>query len=117
MPPSVAERNAARRTVAPVATVVDETERATPARRRRAGVAWTLITSTAGRAWRDRVLGLAAEAGFWQLLSLPAMLLAVLGIIGFFSGSFGPGTLNDLEDALVRGAKHVIVPSAVDSTV
>src|SRR4051812_35154698 len=117
MPPSVAERNAARRTVAPVATVVDETERATPARRRRAGVAWTLIASTAGRAWRDRVLGLAAEAGFWQLISLPAMLLAVLGVIGYFSGALGPDTLQRLEDAIVRGGKHVIVPRAVDDTV
>jgi len=100
-----------------VATVVGESGRALPARRSRLGVAWTLISSTAVRAWRDRVLGLAAEAGFWQLLSLPSMLLAVLGIIGFFSGTLGPDTLKDLEDALVRGAKHVIVPSAVDSTV
>jgi membrane protein len=100
-----------------VATIVGETERALPARRRGVGVVWTLISSTVGRAWRDRVLGLAAEAGFWQLLSLPSMLLGIVGIIGFFSGSLGPDTIHDIEAAILRGAKHVIVPSAVDSTV
>ncbi|HET6816104.1 MAG TPA: YihY/virulence factor BrkB family protein [Mycobacteriales bacterium] len=100
-----------------MATIVDETERTLPARRRGVGVIWTVIATTVGRAWRDRVLGLAAEAGFWQLLSLPSMLLGIVGIIGFFSGSLGPDTIHDIEGAILRGAKHVIVPSAVDSTV
>jgi len=101
----------------PVATIVGESDAAVPARRRRLGVAWTLISSTAVRAWRDRVLGLAAEAGFWQLISLPSLLLAVLGIVGFFSGTLGHDNIRDLENAIVRGLKHVIVPSAVESTV
>jgi membrane protein len=100
-----------------MATVVGETETAHGARRRGLGVAWTLTSSTLVRAWRDRVLGLAAEAGFWQLLSLPSMLLGIVGIIGFFSGSLGADTVHDIENALLRGARHVIVPSAVDSTV
>ena len=100
-----------------MATVVGETEHALPARRRGFGVVWTLTASTLGRAWRDRVLGLAAEAGFWQLLSLPSMLLGIVGILGFFSGSLGADTVHDIEGAILRGAKHVIVPSAVDSTV
>jgi membrane protein len=86
-------------------------------RRRGLSLAWQLVSATVAKAWHDRVLGLAAEAGFWQLLSLPSMLLGILGIIGFFSGSLGPDTLHDIEAALVRAAKHVIVPSAVDSTV
>jgi membrane protein len=101
-----------------VATVVRESDRA-PARRGRGrlAVAWELVSATARKAWGDRVLGLAAEAGFWQLMSLPAMLLAVLGVIGYFSGALGADNIRDLENAIVRGAKHVIVPSAVDSTV
>ena len=43
------------------------------------------------RGWRDRILGLAAEAGFWQLLSLPPLLLAVLGTVGYFAGLTGVG--------------------------
>jgi membrane protein len=80
-------------------------------------VTWSLVRSTGARAWNDRVLGLAAEAGFWQLLSLPSFLLGVLGVIGYFSGHLGPDDIRSLEDAIVRGLKHVVVPSAVDSTV
>ncbi|MDQ1748878.1 MAG: rane protein [Frankiaceae bacterium] len=80
-------------------------------------VTWSLVRSTVSRAWNDRVLGLAAEAGFWQLLSLPSFLLGVLGVIGYFSGHLGPEDIRSLEDAIVRGLKHVVVPSAVDSTV
>jgi membrane protein len=100
-----------------MATVVGESEHAPTVRRGGLSTAWTLTASTLRRAWQDRVLGLAAEAGFWQLLSLPSMLLAIVGIIGFFSGSLGPDTVHDIENAILRGARHVIVPSAVDSTV
>jgi membrane protein len=79
--------------------------------------AWTLVSATLAKSWNDRVLGLAAEAGFWQLLSLPSFLLAVLGVVGYFSGALGPDTVHSLENAIVRALKHVIVPSAVDSTV
>jgi membrane protein len=102
----------------PVATIVSEADHAAVHPRRRGlSLAWQLVSATLAKAWHDRVLGLAAEAGFWQLLSLPSMLLGILGIIGFFSGSLGPDTLHDIENALVKAAKHVIVPSAVDSTV
>ena len=90
----------------------------TPARRRgRLATVGGLVASTLARAWRDRVLGLAAEAGFWQLLSLPSFLLALIGLLGYFSNWFGPDTVQNVETAIVHGLKHVIVPSAVDSTV
>jgi membrane protein len=76
-----------------------------------------LAASTLRRAWQDRVLGLAAEAGFWQLISLPSMLLAVLGIIGYFSGPLGADNLNDLQRSIDHGLSRVIVPSAVHSTI
>jgi membrane protein len=100
-----------------MATVVGDRTAAPAHRRGRVVVAGSLAASTLARAWRDRVLGLAAEAGFWQLLSLPSMLLAVLGLIGYFSGPLGSDNLHDLEVAIVHALKHVIVPSAVDSTV
>jgi len=100
-----------------MATAVGESAAARARRRGRLATAGSLAASTLSRAWRDRVLGLAAEAGFWQLLSLPSLLLAVLGLLGYFSGTLGHDNLIDLENAIVRGLKHVIVPSAVDSTV
>ena len=100
-----------------MATVVSNAAVAPAGRRGRLATVGGLVRSTVSRAWNDRVLGLAAEAGFWQLLSLPSLLLAVMGLLGYFSGALGPVTVHDVETAIVHGLKHVIVPSAVDSTV
>jgi membrane protein len=103
-----------------MATAVGEQERTVARPVGRRGWLRTVLflgRATVSKAWTDRVLGLAAEAGFWQLISLPSLLLAVLGIIGYFNGTLGPDTLHDVENAIIRGAKHVIVPSAVGSTV
>src|SRR4051812_47671191 len=114
---SVAGDGVVRRSVASMATAVSNAAVAPAGRRGRLATIGGLIGSTLARAWRDRVLGLAAEAGFWQLLSLPSLLLAVIGLLGYFSSALGPDTLHDVENAIVHGLKHVIVPSAVDSTV
>lgn len=99
-------------------TAAGESDRAVaPARRPRLAVAWSLIASTGASAWRHRVLGLSAEAGFWQLISLPSALLAILGFIGYFSGALGPDTIQSLEDAIVRAARHVIEPNSVNETI
>jgi membrane protein len=76
-----------------------------------------LVWSALRRSWHDRVLGLAAEAGFWQLLSLPSAILAILGTIGFFSGPLGASNLNHLQRSIDKAMTHVIVPSAVNSTI
>jgi membrane protein len=76
-----------------------------------------LVWSALRRSWQHRVLGLAAEAGFWQLLSLPSTILAILGTIGFFSGTLGEDNLNRLQTSIDNAMAHVIVPSAVESTI
>src|SRR5579875_1935221 len=86
-------------------------------RPRVARTAATLLWGTVQQAWHDRILGLAAEAGFWQLLSLPSLILAVLGVLGYFSGLLGADNVNDLQSTIDGALKHVIVPSAVNSTV
>ena len=77
------------------------------------GLLWAALRG----AWRDRVLGLAAEAGFWQLLSLPSAILAILGTIGFFNEPLGADNLDHLQRSIDNGLTHVIVPSAVQSTI
>jgi len=76
-----------------------------------------LVARTAGEFWQDRVMGLAAEAAFWQLLSMPPLLLAVLGMIGFFGGLLGDDTLASVEHTILAGAGRVMTPSAVRSVV
>lgn len=76
-----------------------------------------LLRSALRHSWQHRILGLAAEAGFWQLLSLPSAILAILGTIGFFSGVLGTENLNHLQRSIDNATTHLIVPSAVNSTI
>lgn len=59
-----------------------------------------LLRRTLAKAWHDRVLGLSAEAAFWQLLSLPSLALAGVAVLGYVSRWFGPDTANRTEAQL-----------------
>lgn len=52
--------------------------------------AWQLIERTGRETFEDRVPGLAAEAALFTLISLPALLLAVIGSLGFIAAALGP---------------------------
>ncbi|AEH10866.1 MULTISPECIES: YihY/virulence factor BrkB family protein [Protofrankia] len=78
---------------------------------------FTLARRTAARAWRDRVLGLAAEAGFWQLLSLPPLLLAILGTIGYVGDAVGADAVDSVRQSLLNTANDLLTPSVVDDVV
>jgi membrane protein len=56
-----------------------------------------LLRRTVAKAWQDRVLGLSAEAAFWQLLSLPSLFLALVATLGYVSRWFGTSTVNRTE--------------------
>jgi len=47
-------------------------------------VAWLLLKDTVNSCMEYRVIGLAAEAAFFSLLSLPPLLLGLLGLLGYF---------------------------------
>jgi membrane protein len=72
---------------------------------------------TAAKAWDDRVLGLSAEAAFWQLLSLAPLFLAVLGSIGFLSGLLGEQTVSEIERSLLDASSRAFTPSVVDQII
>ncbi len=74
---------------------------------------WQVVTGTIAKAWNDRILGLSAEAAFWQLLSLPPLILALLGGLGYFGNALGADTLAAIEQRIVRLAGHVAAPDVV----
>ena len=82
---------------------------------------WQLATRALGLVWRktfeDRILGMAAEAGFWALVSLPSMLLAVFGSLGYLRGVIGPGAIEHIRGDVLRAAGDVLTPSTVTSDV
>ncbi|WP_050997445.1 MULTISPECIES: YihY/virulence factor BrkB family protein [Frankia] len=76
-----------------------------------------LARTTLANAWRHRVLGLAAEAGFWQLLSLPPLLLSLLGALGYVADAIGGDALSSIRDSILRGAGDLLTESVVDDAV
>jgi membrane protein len=77
----------------------------------------SLLTRTASKAWNDRILGLSAEAAFWQLLSLPSLFLALLGALGWVSGLIGRGTLDRAETQLLNGFSRAFSEEVVNQLV
>lgn len=69
--------------------------------------------ATVARAWVDRVLGLAAEAAFWALLSLTPLLLVLVAAVGYLTPLFGPGIMVRVEETILAAAEQVLVPAAV----
>jgi len=72
---------------------------------------------TLAKAWADRVLGLSAEAAFWQLLSLPSLALAGVAILGYISRWFGPDTVNRTESQLNSTFSRAFTPDVVQQIV
>ncbi len=79
-----------------------------------------LLKRAAVKAWQDRVLGLSAEAAFWQMLSLPSLLIALIATLGYVSRWFGPGTVDStqriIENTLSRAFSKDVVSTVISPT-
>jgi len=69
---------------------------------------------TISQAWADRILGLAAEAAFWALLSLTPLLLVLVGALGYLEPLFGEHVVDRFESLILSTADEVLEPSAVE---
>lgn len=76
-----------------------------------------LATRTVARAWNDRILGLSAEAAFWQLLSMPSLFLGLLAALGFFSDLAGRDTISAVQHNLLNGFSRAFSPEVVDQLI
>jgi membrane protein len=76
-----------------------------------------LLRRTVASGWQDRVLGLSAEAAFWQMLSLPSLFLALIATLGYVSSWFGPHTVNrteaQIESALGDAFSHQVTDQVI----
>lgn len=78
---------------------------------------WQIAKRTVAKAWHDRILGLSAEAAFWQLLSIPPLILGVLGSLGYFGGFLGSKTLDAIEESLLRAVSGAFTPEVIDELI
>ncbi len=76
-----------------------------------------VLGRTIAKAWQDRILGLSAEAAFWQILSVPPLLIGLLGTLGYLGTFIGEATVAQVEAELVRASTEVLTPDVVDNLV
>ncbi len=89
-------------------------ERATNRVPSRVRPAWKLVVRTALDTVDDRVHGLAAEAAFFALLSLPPLLLAIIGSIGFVVEQLDPAATEDVRRVVFGVPRTFLSPDTFD---
>jgi membrane protein len=78
---------------------------------------WRLVVSTVGTCYRNRVTGLAAEAAFFALLSLPPLIFALVGSIGYVFESFSEARTAEIRSAVVEASSRVLTEDTVGSII
>ncbi|MCO6009625.1 YihY/virulence factor BrkB family protein [Actinoallomurus purpureus] len=78
---------------------------------------WQILRGTAVSAFRYRVTGLAAEAAFFTLLSLPPLALGLIGMIGHFRTMLGTATITETRTWVLDRAETVLTDQTVKSVV
>ena len=76
-----------------------------------------VLGRTMAKAWHDRILGLSAEAAFWQILSVPPLLIGLLGSLGYLSLFIGEDSVRQIEEQLLAASARGLTPDVVDDLV
>ena len=75
---------------------------------------WRLVVTTFGSCLRYRVTGLAAEAAFFAILSVPPLVFALAGMIGVVSDQFAPADVEQVRQAVIELSSRVLTEDAVN---
>lgn len=75
---------------------------------------WRIVVTTVGSCLRHRVTGLAAEAAFFAVLSVPPLVFALAGAVGFVSERFTATQVEDVSNAVLEVSRQVLTDRAVN---
>ena len=75
---------------------------------------WRIVVTTVGSCLRHRVTGLAAEAAFFAVLSVPPLIFALAGAVGFVSERFTATQVEDVSNAVLEISRQALTDRAVD---
>ena len=78
---------------------------------------WRVLAQTLAACLRYRVTGLAAEAAFFAILSLPPLIFGLAGSIGFIASQFNVQTIANFREQVLALASRALTPDAVDSVI
>ncbi|WP_207309515.1 YihY/virulence factor BrkB family protein [Streptomyces kasugaensis] len=77
-------------------------------------LAWLLVKDTVNSCMENRVTGLAAEAAFFCLLSLPPLLLGLIGVLGYMEPWIGHATIDSIRQNIFNGTATVLSDNGVN---
>jgi membrane protein len=72
---------------------------------------------TLSKSWDDSIFAEAAQAAFWCALSLPPLLLGMLGSLAYVAPIFGPQTLPTIQERLISTANHFFSQNVVNEII
>ncbi|WP_448316235.1 YihY/virulence factor BrkB family protein [Streptomyces sp. CO7] len=75
--------------------------------------AWLLLKDTVNSCMEYRILGLAAEAAFFTLLSVPPLLLSLVGLLGYVDAWTGAQTIEGVEHNILEASRRVLTDRGV----
>ncbi|MEU8526586.1 MULTISPECIES: YihY/virulence factor BrkB family protein [Streptomyces] len=75
---------------------------------------WLLLKDTVNSCIEYRILGLAAEAAFFTLLSLPPLMLGLLGLLGYVDNWTDTTTVASIQENILRAAGTVLSDRGVN---
>ncbi|MEO7234427.1 MAG: YihY/virulence factor BrkB family protein, partial [Lapillicoccus sp.] len=74
-----------------------------------------LVLETVRACLRYRVTGLASEAAFFMLLSLPPLVLALFGGVGYLGGMVGSATVEEVTEAIRQYAARFLTTESIST--
>ncbi len=80
-------------------------------------IPFQVLGRTLAKAWKDRILGLSGEAAFWQVLSIPPLLIGLLGSLGYLGDWIGGDAVARIEEQLVDASANALTADVVDDLV
>ncbi|MEU0395457.1 YihY/virulence factor BrkB family protein [Streptomyces sp. NPDC006208] len=77
-------------------------------------MAWLLLKDTVNSCIEYRILGLAAEAAFFTLLSVPPLMLGLLGLLGYIDNWTDTTTVASIEENILSAVGTVLSERGVN---
>ncbi|MCW2786923.1 MAG: ribonuclease [Marmoricola sp.] len=78
---------------------------------------WRLTVVTTDTCLRNRVTGLAAEAAFFAILSLPPLIFAMAGSIGYVFAQFSTSQIDEVRRTVIDLASQALTPDTVNDII
>jgi membrane protein len=78
---------------------------------------WRIAKRTLAKSWDDSIFSESAQAAFWCALSLPPLLLGMLGSLAYIAPLFGPETLPMIQEQLINTANSFFSKNVVSEII